>query len=215
MKYCKCGCGEPINEDKEYLRGHATRLQPEILDQYDSLFELGLTFQEVGDKMGVSRQQAHNVYKRYFSDKYHEGRMRRTLVNTYEKTLDLLEEKNWPNQILKLRDYLQGFGSVVPVVKTNRLSKIEFMLDGTICKLIYSERIAPYMAFQIRHPEQYNQICVVWNPSGHEDTFAYSLVFLFPSNIIEPGKQYYIASGPRGENSHGVEPKIDFYQYQV
>ena len=37
-------------------------------NQYKELFEKGLTYEEVGEAMGVTRQRAHAIYKRYFQN---------------------------------------------------------------------------------------------------------------------------------------------------
>lgn len=212
MDRCKCGCGTVVAEGKQYVRGHATRLKPEELEQYDKLFEQGLTFQEVGDKIGKTRQQAHNVYKKYFSEKYNNGKQRRAMIHGVENFNTIVDQANWHPLVLLLKEHFNS--EIAPVVKNNRLSRIAFLLSGERCKLIYSERDHKYISFQVKNPDEYKWIFIISNPTKSVSWYD-MMVFRFESSVIEAGKQYYIPINKRKEPYNGITPAIDFYQFLV
>lgn len=204
MTYCNCGCGTRIPGDNFYVRGHATRLDPEQQAEYQVLFDKGLTFAEVGKEMGVTRQQAHNVYKKYFSDSHQNGKVRRSILNRIQKLEEFSNPKTWPDSVIIL--YRLFKDRVQPVIKTNRVSKVEAFVDGDLCKIIESSRTSRYMSFRVKNIKKYAYLFIVWKNNA---------IFKIPTDILQSGKQYYIPIEKREEVYKNIKPEIDFYQYLI
>jgi predicted transcriptional regulator len=175
-------------------------------NQYKELFEKGLTYEEVGEAMGVTRQRAHAIYKRYFQNTLKskdELLKKRRERDKFNKAMDV---SKWPRHL----QYVRKFCDFVPdLYKQTARPKLSGTVNGKRVVVrhtarTFSDTYSKHFPWQIKVPSGDYDFLIIVRSKGNSDDFDNWDALVLPKEAIE--KDFvYLAKFPT--------PRYRYYKY--